>query len=64
MLSRAQFFFPKFYFAYAPRKVGPNDVVIEEKLQAKKYGMKRHLYDNIYGIKQHIPEGMYRYGIT
>jgi len=35
------------YFSASTRKVGHNNFIKDEKLEAKKYGIKRRFYDHL-----------------
>ena len=43
-------------FAHHRRTVGPNNNVLAEKRQMRKYGMKRHFYDKIQLEPSSLPE--------
>jgi hypothetical protein len=43
-------------FARHSRTVGPNDGILAEKRQMRKYGMKRHFYDKIQMPASPLPE--------
>ena len=43
-------------FAQASKYVGPNDYIREQKREMRKYGMKRHFYDNIPLSQRAIPK--------
>lgn len=40
-------------FAHHSRTVGPNDNLLREKREMRKYGMKRHFYDKLH--MEHAP---------
>ena len=52
------------YFAQASHYVGSNDYIRQEKKQMRKYGMKRHFYDNIPLIQRQVPKDQYRAGLS
>ena len=52
------------YFAKASRYVGPNDMIRQERHKLRKYGLKRHFYDNIPIAQRLNPKGQYRAGLT
>ena len=51
-------------FAKASRYVGPNDFIREERHKMRKYGLKRHFYDNIPVVQRLLPKGQYRAGLS
>ena len=51
-------------FAKASHYVGANDYIRQEKHQMRKYGMKRHFYDNIPLIQRQVPKDQYREGLS
>ena len=51
-------------FGKASRYVGPNDNIREERREMRKYGMKRHFYDNIAVVQKQVPNDQFRQGLS
>ena len=51
-------------FAQASRYVGPNDMIRQERHEMRKYGLKRHFYDNIPLVQRQVPKDQYRQGLS
>ena len=51
-------------FGKASRYVGPNDMIRQERHKLRKYGLKRHFYDNIPVAQRLNPKGQYRAGLS
>jgi hypothetical protein len=43
-------------FAHHSRTVGPNDGLLKEKRELRKFGMKRHFYDKLQLDPSPLPE--------
>ena len=44
------------HFAHHSRQVGPNDGILKEKRELRKFGMKRHFYDKMQLEPSPLPE--------
>ena len=43
----------------ATRKLGENDLIKDDRQEAKKYGIKRRFYDYLPIIERQLPKAMY-----
>ena len=51
-------------FAQASHYVGPNDMIRQQKQEARKYGMKWHFYDKIPIVQRQVPKDQFRAGLS